>query len=68
VRRRTAHNERRGFPFVMRHVEHPLIRHGVVRDYPTLLAYLLVGAASVILFNLIADILYAVIDPRIRYS
>jgi peptide/nickel transport system permease protein len=52
----------------MRHVEHPRERHRVVRDYPTLLAYLLLGAASVILFNLIADILYAVIDPRIRYS
>jgi ABC-type dipeptide/oligopeptide/nickel transport system permease component len=51
----------------MRHVEHPLVHHGVVRN-PTPLAYLLVGAASVILFNLIADILYAVIDPRIRYS
>lgn len=38
------------------------------RDYPTLLAYLLLGAACVIVFNLIADILYAVIDPRIRYS
>ncbi len=43
------------------------MRHCVVRK-PTLLAYLLLGAASVILFNLIADILYAVIDPRIRYS
>ncbi len=51
----------------MRHVEHPLVRHRVVRN-PTLLAYLLLGAASVILFNLVADILYAVIDPRIRYS
>jgi peptide/nickel transport system permease protein len=37
-------------------------------DYPTLLAYLLFGAASVIFFNLVADILYGVIDPRIRYS
>jgi peptide/nickel transport system permease protein len=37
-------------------------------DYPTLLAYLMLGAATVILFNLIADILYGVIDPRIRYS
>jgi len=37
-------------------------------DYPTLLAYLMLGAATVIVFNLVADILYAVIDPRIRYS
>ncbi len=38
------------------------------RDYPVLLAMLLISAASVILFNLIADLLYAVVDPRIRYS
>jgi peptide/nickel transport system permease protein len=38
------------------------------RDYPVLLAMLLLGAVLVIMFNLIADILYAVVDPRIRYS
>ena len=38
------------------------------RDYPVLLAMLLIGAVFVITFNLIADILYAVMDPRIRYS
>jgi peptide/nickel transport system permease protein len=38
------------------------------RDYPVLLAMLLLSAVVVILFNLIADILYAVLDPRIRYS
>lgn len=38
------------------------------RDYPVLLAMLLIGAVFVIVFNLIADILYAVMDPRIRYS
>jgi peptide/nickel transport system permease protein len=38
------------------------------RDYPVLLAMLLLAALFVILFNLIADILYAVLDPRIRYS
>jgi peptide/nickel transport system permease protein len=37
-------------------------------DFPTLLTFLILGAANVILFNLIADILYGVIDPRIRYS
>ncbi len=30
------------------------------------LAWLMVSAATVILFNLVADILYAVLDPRIR--
>lgn len=39
-----------------------------VRDYPVLLAILMLGGFFVILFNLIADILYAVMDPRIRYS
>jgi peptide/nickel transport system permease protein len=38
------------------------------RDYPVLMAMLLLGAVFVIIFNLIADILYAVMDPRIQYS
>jgi len=38
------------------------------RDYPVLMAMLVLGAVFVIAFNLIADILYAVMDPRIRYS
>lgn len=38
------------------------------RDFPVLLAILVIGATFVIMFNLIADILYGVMDPRIRYS
>jgi peptide/nickel transport system permease protein len=38
------------------------------RDFPVLLAMLVISAVFVITFNLIADILYAVMDPRIRYS
>lgn len=38
------------------------------RDYPVLLAMLLLSAVFVVGFNLIADILYGVMDPRIRYS
>ncbi len=38
------------------------------RDYPVLLAILMLSGFFVILFNLIADILYGVMDPRIRYS
>ena len=38
------------------------------RDFPVLLAMLVISAVFVIAFNLIADILYAVMDPRIRYS
>lgn len=37
------------------------------RDYPVIQATTLVLAAAVILANLAADILYAVVDPRIRY-
>jgi peptide/nickel transport system permease protein len=38
------------------------------RDYPVLIAMLVLSAFFVIAFNLIADILYAVMDPRIRYA
>ena len=38
------------------------------RDYPVLMAMLLLGAVFVIASNLVADILYALVDPRIRYS
>jgi len=38
------------------------------RDYPILLAVLIIGAAFIILSNLIADIVYAYLDPRIRYE
>jgi peptide/nickel transport system permease protein len=38
------------------------------RDYPVLMALLLITTSSVLIFNLIADLLYGVVDPRIRYS
>ena len=38
------------------------------RDYPVLLAMLVLSGTLVIFFNLVADILYGVADPRIRYS
>jgi peptide/nickel transport system permease protein len=37
-------------------------------DVNVMLAYLLIAATFVILFNLVADILYGVLDPRIRYG
>jgi peptide/nickel transport system permease protein len=37
-------------------------------DTYVVMAWLLVTATVVILFNLIADLLYAVLDPRIRYA
>jgi peptide/nickel transport system permease protein len=38
------------------------------RDTNAVMAWLLVAAIAVILFNLIADILYGVMDPRVRYA
>jgi peptide/nickel transport system permease protein len=38
------------------------------RDYPILLAILIIGAGIVVLSNLMADIVYAYLDPRVRYS
>lgn len=38
------------------------------RDFPILLTLLLFAAVVVILVNLLADLLYAVLDPRITYS
>ena len=38
------------------------------RDYPILLAILIIGAAFIIFSNLLADLLYAYLDPRVRYD
>ncbi|MFN2216109.1 MAG: ABC transporter permease [Anaerolineales bacterium] len=38
------------------------------RDYPVLLAILIIGAGIIIISNLMADIAYAVLDPRVRYE
>ena len=40
----------------------------LARDYPTIMGILVIGAILTLLGNLIADILYAVVDPRIRYQ
>lgn len=37
------------------------------QDFPVLMGILMINATLVILSNLIADILYAVLDPRIQY-
>jgi peptide/nickel transport system permease protein len=37
-------------------------------DYPQVLPWLMLVVAAVIVFNLIADIMYAILDPRIRYA
>ena len=38
------------------------------RDYPVLMAVLIIGATFIILSNLLADIVYAYLDPRIRFE
>lgn len=38
------------------------------RDYPLLMGILLLGSTMVVFFNLLADILYGVLDPRVRYE
>ena len=38
------------------------------RDYPVILAFTLIGSTVFVFANLLADILYAFVDPRIRYS
>ena len=40
--------------------------HG--RDYPLIMGLIMVTATIVLLSNLLADLLYAVADPRIRYT
>jgi len=40
----------------------------MARDYPTVMGILLIGAILTLLGNLIADLCYAVADPRIRIS
>lgn len=37
-------------------------------DYPVLMALLLISGALIILSNLLADLLYAYLDPRIKYT
>lgn len=38
------------------------------RDYPVLLAVLMIYGALTLLFNLVADVFYGFLDPRIRYD
>ena len=42
------------------------IKAATIGDFPKLLPFLVIITISVILFNLISDVLYAYLDPRIR--
>jgi peptide/nickel transport system permease protein len=39
-----------------------------VRDYPVLMGILVLGAVLIVLGNLIADLIYGLLDPRITYQ
>ena len=43
-------------------------RATTTRDYPMLMGILLISATMILIANLITDLAYAVIDPRIRYD
>jgi peptide/nickel transport system permease protein len=46
-----------------------LLYEGIAfRDFPVVQAIVLLGGAMIVVVNLIVDVLYAVIDPRIRYE
>ena len=38
------------------------------RDYPVIMAINLISAVTILFSNVLADVIYAVIDPRIKYS
>jgi peptide/nickel transport system permease protein len=38
------------------------------RDYPLLMGILMMGSVMVVVFNLVADVLYGILDSRIRYE
>jgi len=38
------------------------------RDYPVLMAIIMINAVLIVIANLIADMLYARLDPRVRYE
>ena len=46
-----------------------LLYEGIAfRDFPIVQATVLIGGAMIVVVNLFVDVLYAVIDPRIRYG
>ena len=44
------------------------VNGAIERDYTLVLGAVVVYAALIIAFNLIADILYAVLDPKVKYD
>ncbi len=44
------------------------VRGAIERDYTLVMGAIIIYAALIIAFNLIADILYALLDPKVKYS
>jgi oligopeptide transport system permease protein len=44
-----------------------LVNGAINRDYTLVLGLVILVAIMTVLFNLIVDIVYAMLDPRIRY-
>jgi oligopeptide transport system permease protein len=40
----------------------------MTRDYPRVMGTVILYGGLIILFNLIADLLYALLDPKVRYE
>ncbi|HIP99392.1 TPA: ABC transporter permease [Candidatus Bipolaricaulota bacterium] len=45
-----------------------LVQALTTRDYPVVQAIVLLGAGTVVIANLVTDLLYGAVDPRIRYE
>ena len=46
-----------------------LFYDGILKgDYPRVMAILVIASALIVLFNLVADVLYGLLDPRISYK
>jgi len=54
--------------FSLRGIGQYLLQGILTRDYIVVQAIVLVFAVVTVLANLMADVLYAVLDPRIRYG
>jgi peptide/nickel transport system permease protein len=38
------------------------------RDYPVLMGLMMMGSLAIVVANIVADLAYALLDPRIRYD
>ena len=38
------------------------------RDYPILMAVVMINAVLIVAFNILADVIYGLLDPRTRYE